>query len=102
MSPTLTATVRYVQDDRTYLGTQGRGLMDSIVYLFIELVVAILVFGLLYWLITLVVAATPAPMKTPVNLALTILLVLLAILFLLGIIGVWGTWGYHAGPIHRW
>jgi hypothetical protein len=67
--------------------------------LLIHLVVLVLVFCLLYWLITLVVTIVPPPMQNPVRVVLLVSLVLIAISYLLGEAGLWGDWGagYH-GP----
>jgi hypothetical protein len=66
----------------------------NLVYLFVHLVVACLVFGLLYWLATLVVGLLPPPIANVARVVLLVVLVLMAILFLLGEMGSWGEWGW--------
>ena len=67
--------------------------MEPILLLFVHIVILVLVFSLLYWIVTLL--PIPAPMGPIVRNILLILLALGAILFLLGEIGLWGNWGYH-------
>jgi len=73
--------------------------MDQVVELFISILVALLIFAILFWLARLTAALFPPPMQAKVQTFLYILLGLFAILFLLGDIGVWGTWGW--GGHHR-
>jgi heme A synthase len=81
--------------------------MESLVFVFVHLLCAILVFALLYWLVILVVGILPPETKPPIRNAiravLLILLILIAICFVLGEVGMWGTWGYgyHSGVVHR-
>ena len=62
--------------------------------LLIHLIVLVIVFGLLYWLITLVCSVLPPPMQNVVRVVCLVLLAFIAISYLLGEAGVWGDWGY--------
>jgi hypothetical protein len=74
--------------------------MDSIVGLFVQIVIALLVFSLLYWMFNLAAGLAPAPLQPKVRIVLLILLGLIVLMFLLGIGGIWGEWGY--GYHHHW
>lgn len=74
--------------------------MDSLVMLFVHLIVLCLVFALLYWVVTLICGVLPPPIQAPLRVALLILLALIALSFLLGEAGVWGTWGYGYSSHH--
>jgi len=71
--------------------------METLVVLFIHLLLFAAVFGLLYWIVVLVCGALPPPVQNAARAIGLILLALMAILFLLGEFGAWGTWGwgYH-------
>jgi hypothetical protein len=68
--------------------------------LFVHLLVLCLVFGLAYWLVTLVVGILPAPVAKAAQVILLVLLCLIAISILLGEAGFYDTsWSWrHA----RW
>jgi hypothetical protein len=76
--------------------------MDSLVGLFVQLIIFFIIFGLFYWIATLVPGLLPAPIQPQARTILLILLALIALCFLLGIAGLWGTWGWgytsHRGP----
>lgn len=68
--------------------------MEALIMLFVHLLVLVLVFGLLYWIATLVIALLPPPIAGIARVILMVLLALIAISFLLGEVGLWGDWGY--------
>jgi hypothetical protein len=76
--------------------------MDSIVGLFVHIIIAVLVFSLFYWMVQLItsVPGIPEPMRATLRVVFLILLCLMAILFLLGDLGMIGTWGW--GYHRRW
>jgi hypothetical protein len=74
----------------------------DLISLFVHLLILALVFGLLYWLVTLVVGILPPPVAGIARVILLVLLVLIAILFLLGEVGILGDydWSYrHHGRL---
>ena len=62
----------------------------SLISLFIMLVVLFVVFALAYWMVTLVGAVLPPPVKQPAVVVMTILLCLIAICCLLDLVGLFG------------
>jgi hypothetical protein len=76
--------------------------MESIVVLFLHIIIAAIVFSLLLWFVNLVTSLPilVEPVKSLVRVLLIGLLVLFAISFLLGDLGMWGTWGW--GYHRRW
>ena len=69
----------------------------------IQLVCAVLVFVVLYWVINLVCSLPgpgpasppgPASSRQTLRIVLLLILALFALSFLLGEAGMWGTWGY--------
>jgi hypothetical protein len=67
--------------------------MEPILMLFVHVLVLVLVFALLYWIVTLVTGLLPPPIAGTVRVILLVLLALLAIAVLCGDLGVWGDWG---------
>lgn len=76
---------------------QSRATMEGLVALFVHLLVLILVFGLLYWVVSLIISMLPPPIAGIARVILLVLMALIAISFLLGEVGLWGDWGwgYH-------
>lgn len=73
--------------------------MEVLVYLFVQLLIGILVFSLLYWCVTLVVDLVPPPIRPKARAVLLILLCLIAICCLLGSIGLWNApWAFSHRP----
>jgi len=72
-----------------------------LIYFFIQLIVMVCVFSILYWIVQLVVGEVPVPIKSKVRAALLILLCLMALCCLLGSIGLWDApWAFSHRP--RW
>ena len=67
--------------------------MEASITFLMHLVALVIIFGLLYWLITLVCSIIPAPVQAPIRVILLVILVLIAISVLTGELGVWGDWG---------
>ena len=63
----------------------------SLISLFFTLVVLFVVFGLAYWIVTLVGAVLPIPIRQPATAVLLIVLCLIAICCLLDLVGLFGT-----------
>jgi len=76
--------------------------MESILVLFLHIIIAAIIFSLLVWFINIVTALPilVEPVKSLVRVLMLFLLVCFAISFLLGDIGWWGTWGW--GYHRRW
>jgi hypothetical protein len=69
--------------------------------LFLHLLILCLVFGLLYWIVTLVAGVLPPPIANVARTVLLILLALVALSVLLGEVGIYDTsWGLYRH--HRW
>jgi hypothetical protein len=73
--------------------------MESVLALFLHIIVAVLIFSLLVWFVNLVTAMPflVEPVKSIVRVLGIGLIVLLAISFLMGEIGFFGpvSWGWH-------
>jgi len=65
--------------------------MPTILSLFITIIILCLVFSLAYWIVTLVSALLPPPIRQPATTLMLVLLALLALCWLLDMVGLFGT-----------
>ena len=73
--------------------------MQVLIYFFIQILVLVIVFSILYWIVQLIVGEVPVPLKSKVRAVLLILLCLIALSCILGSVGLWDApWSFSHRP----